>query len=143
MFGQPSKGQAGENAGLTRRALLAGAGATVSSAALAIAIVPAVTADEVSALPVENITDKIERLSRELSAVMGEYQNGDWKITVGAGDNVSLQPSLMGAPAYRAEIHLTNYRRTMVEADPTITGWEASYSVDTGKLSSIMPRYQS
>jgi hypothetical protein len=34
----------------------------------------------------------------------------------------------------RAAIHLSDYRRAMAEADPTITGWWASTDIETGAL---------
>ena len=124
---------------LTRRALIAGAGTAVASAALAVPYVNAASADELCSAPVqtETITDKIERLSRALSAAMAEYDGGDWRIVVAADDNITLQPTIKGSARYRADLYLQQYRKAAMEADPTITGWDASYSVDTGGIRSI------
>ena len=124
---------------LTRRALLAGAGTTIASAAIAGPYVNAAHSNDVCSLPAapEDITARVDRLSRELSSAMGEYLNGDWKITISAGNEVSLQPRLTRSPRHRAEIYLANYRKAMMEADPSITGWHVSYSVDSGLLSHI------
>lgn len=75
---------------LTRRALLAGAGATVSSAALAVAIVPAVIADEpppidpeiagLTGLPLAAV-----HIERAVEA-MADFTFGRWQVTITSGD---------------------------------------------------------
>lgn len=69
---------------ITRRALIAGAGTAIASAALAVPALNAVRADEVCSLPVapETITDRLDRLTQELSVAMAEYQGGKFKVVV-------------------------------------------------------------
>lgn len=74
---------------ITRRAMIAGAGATISSAALAVPYVnaaPTHTEGETEA-----ICDKVSRLSKELSEAMGEYLNGQFEAVVASDGNVWFQ----------------------------------------------------
>lgn len=127
---------------LSRRALIAGTGATIATAAMAIPYVSAARAGDVCSISsaAETVTDRVMRLSQELSAALGEYEDGSWSIRVGADNNISLQPRATGSARYRAEIHLAQYRKAMMEADPTITGWDVSYDIDTGGLTAIILR---
>lgn len=48
---------------------------------------PAATADLA-------VTERLEALTRELSALMGQYSNGRWFAIVGADDEVSFVPAV-------------------------------------------------
>lgn len=72
---------------LSRRAMIAGTGAAVASAALAVPYVNAARADDVCALPVaaEDITTRLDRLTTDLADAMGEYLNGKYAALVVPG----------------------------------------------------------
>lgn len=74
---------------LTRRALIAGAGTAIASAALAVPYVNAVRADDVCSLPVETAGERIDRLVAELALVLDAEYGGEYEVVISEGGAVS------------------------------------------------------
>jgi len=101
---------------LTRRALLACAGTVAASAALAIPYVNAAHADDVCHFPVEpgNIPDQLERVTRQLSALMSKYLNGQFKAVVGPDGEVAFVPA-RNSPERRLRAAALEVKAAMVD----------------------------
>jgi len=110
---------------LTRRALLAGAGTAVASTALAVPYMHAVRADDA-----ETITDKLDRLTSELSEVMAEYMGGRFQVVVEPGMDGDVTFVRIDAVERRA-FHLAEYKRASEELDPMIRNWTDFNATDT------------
>lgn len=75
------------------------------------------------AQPVESLTDRIERLTHELSDAMAEYSNGQFKAVVGPDDDVVFQNRREKTAKERFDYHLAEFKRAAEELDPMIGNW--------------------
>lgn len=107
---------------VTRRAILAGAGATIATAALTPTCASASRVQASGIMPeeAESITSRIDRLTVELARAMGEYQGGKFKCVVEPGGDVTF--IRMNGEARL--IAAMNEARAAAEAvDPSIRSW--------------------
>jgi len=110
--------------GLSRRAMITGMGTTLTTAALGVAIVPAL-----AEAPAEGIAAKVDRLTAELSEAMREYGDGKFFAFVGPGE-VGLHPHsqfrltrVPKNPKERLERAIYEYRCAFEAVHDDVTGW--------------------
>lgn len=114
---------------LTRRALIAGAGATISAAALTAAIVPAVTAEEVCDLTIDIETVGLSGLAlaavhieRAVAAMAQPGLAGRWQVTINSGDPdqywgfQQVRQARLGADGKLLSL-FAEWRKTYIEAN--------------------------
>lgn len=120
---------------LTRRALIAGAGTTIASAALAVPYVNAVRADEVCSLPVEATADRINRLVSELSAALDEEYGGEYEAVIGPHGAVSYRWA-KPTPRQRAREAVADLRSSL--SDMGHNQWMAAVRDGSGNFANVL-----
>lgn len=115
---------------LTRRALIAGAGTAIASAALAVPTLNAVRADEMCNLPVETAAERIGRLVFELSTALDEEYGGEFEAVIGP-DGAASYRWVNPSPKQRVEEHQKQLRAALADQHG-VTGWRVMATSERG-----------